>query len=70
MASHTGHSKMTEHKMTLRIPAKLHKAAKVKATQTDVTLSEVVRQLLGLWVSGEVTIPTDKQKQEEKTKQE
>ncbi len=48
----------TEHKMVVRIPRELHKAAKVKAIESDVTLSEAVRELLRLWVSGETELPT------------
>jgi len=46
-----------EHKMTVRIPRELHKAAKVKAVQSDVTLSEAVREFLRLWVAGEIELP-------------
>ena len=48
----------TDHKMAVRIPRELHKAAKVKAAQSDVTLSESVRELLRLWVAGKVELPT------------
>ena len=43
--------------MTIRIPKELHKAAKVKAVELDIKLSEVVRELLGLWVADQIELP-------------
>jgi len=54
-----------EHKMVVRISRELHKAVKVKAIQSDVTLSAAVRELLRLWVAGDVELPI----QEERPKQ-
>jgi len=47
----------TEHKMAVRIPKELHKAAKVKATESEIALSEVVRRFLAFWVAGEIELP-------------
>jgi predicted HicB family RNase H-like nuclease len=47
---------MTDHKMTIRIPKELHKAARMKALELDVTLSEAVREFLRLWVAGDVEL--------------
>lgn len=44
------------HQMNLRIPKSVHLAARVKALQAGIDLSEVVRRLLQKWVAGEVVI--------------
>lgn len=49
-----------EHKTTIRIPKELHKKARLKALESDVTFSEAVRELLALWVEGEIQLPEDK----------
>ena len=54
------------HQTAIRIPKELHKAAKMKAIESDVTLSEAIRELLRMWVAGEVELPT--KTQEEPTK--
>ena len=36
----------------------LHKAARIKAIETNTTLSDVVREFLRLWVAGELELPT------------
>jgi len=49
----------SEHKTTIRMPKELHKAARVKAIESDAeSLSEVVRELLKLWIAGEIDLPT------------
>ena len=47
---------MPEHKMTIRIEKDLHKAAKLKAVESEVTLSEVMREFLRLWVEDEIEL--------------
>jgi len=47
----------SEHKMTIRIPRELHKAAKIKAVESEIDLSKVIRELLSLWVVGQIKIP-------------
>lgn len=49
---------MNDHKMTVRIPREIHKAAKLKAIEADVTLSEAVRELMRLWADGQIELPT------------
>jgi predicted HicB family RNase H-like nuclease len=51
----------------IRIPKELHRAAKMKAIELDITLSEAMRKLLGMWVEGKVELPA---KEEEVTEQE
>jgi hypothetical protein len=50
---------MTEeyHKTTIRMPLDLHKAARIKAIETNTTVSDVVRECLRLWVAGELELP-------------
>ena len=55
----------TYHKTTMRIPQDLHKAARIKAIETNTTLSDVVREFLRLWVAGELELPAQEQDQEE-----
>ena len=47
---------MAEHKMTIRIDKELHKAAKLKAVESEITLSEIIRDFLRLWVDGELDL--------------
>jgi predicted HicB family RNase H-like nuclease len=47
---------MTENKIAIRIPKDQHKAAKLKALQEDVTLSDVIREFLNRWVAGEIEL--------------
>jgi hypothetical protein len=48
---------MQQHQMMVRIPEKLHRAARVKAVSDSVPLSEVVRVFLSGWVDGTITLP-------------
>ena len=48
---------MQERKLTVRLSAKLLKAAKLKSVTDDKALSEVVRDLLAGWVDGSITLP-------------
>ena len=51
---------MTEldYRTTIRIPKELHKAARLKALELDITFSEAIRELLGMWVQGKIELPT------------
>jgi len=51
--------KQQDRAMTIRLPAKLLKAAQHKCIEGDVSLSEVVRDFLAGWVDGTlcVTLP-------------
>ena len=56
---------MTEHKMTIRVPKELHKAARMKALESDVTLSEAIREFLRRWVKGEIELLTQEETPEQ-----
>ena len=43
-----------ETKTTLRLPQSLLREARVKAVRQGLSLSEVIRRLLRLWLSGQV----------------
>jgi len=55
--------KEQKHQMSLRISKAVHLAARVKALQEGIDLSEVVRRLLAMWVAGQVVL--DEPAQEE-----
>lgn len=44
-------------KITTDIPLSLHKAFQHKLIDEGLTVKEVVRQLIDLWVKGEITLP-------------
>lgn len=48
--------KEQRHQMSIRISKDVHRAARVKALQEGLDLSEAVRRLLALWVAGEVLL--------------
>ena len=54
-----------EHKTTVRMPRDLHKAARVKAIEDDVSLSEAIRRLVQGWVAGEIQLPAEEEEPEE-----
>jgi hypothetical protein len=41
---------------TLTIPLELKRRARIKAVKLDVSLSAVVRELLELWLTGDIRI--------------
>lgn len=45
-----------DHKTTIRLPRSEHTAARIKAVQANIALSEVIRRLLALWVAGKVVL--------------
>jgi hypothetical protein len=52
------------HRTTVSVPEGLFRRAKVKAATERVPLSEVLRRLLGRWVTGEVVLePKDRRPQ-------
>lgn len=53
------------HRTTLNIPNDLFRKAKVKAASEDLPLAEVVRNLLGRWVSGEVLLEAEERSRRE-----
>lgn len=50
------HMSIRPNRTTLIIPRELKHRARIKAVKLDVSLSAVVRQLLGQWVAGEIRI--------------
>jgi hypothetical protein len=59
---------MQERQMMIRLPNKLHKAARLKAVDLGLPLSEVVRDLLARWVDGSITLPQPTEAQPEESK--
>jgi hypothetical protein len=53
------------HRTTLNVPDNLFRKAKVKAAAEGVPLSEVVRDLLGRWVTGEVDLDGEERSRRE-----
>lgn len=45
-----------EHKLTVRISEAEYRPARVKAAQIGRPISEIVRELLRLWVTGQVRL--------------
>ena len=54
-----------EHKTTTRMPKQLHKAARIKAIECDISLSEAIRRFLVAWVTGETELPAKENEPEE-----
>ena len=50
-----------ERKLMVRMTEDLHKAVRVKAAELGRPVSEVVRQLLRLWLAGEVELPVQQE---------
>lgn len=46
-----------DKKIMVRVPEELHKAVRVKAAELGRPISEIVRQFLRAWVSGELLTP-------------
>ena len=44
-----------EKRITIRVPAELHLAVKIKAAQEDQPVSDVIRTLLEKWLQEEPT---------------
>ena len=58
--------KPTEHKTTVRMPRSLHKAARMRALEEDTTLSDVIRELVRLWLDNKIELlAEEKQPKEE-----
>jgi hypothetical protein len=53
------------HRTTLNFPESLFRKAKVKAAAEGIPLSEVVRHLLGRWVTGEVDLEGEERSRRE-----
>ena len=50
-----------EHKLTVRISEEEYRPVRVKAAELGRPVSEVVRQLLTGWVSGEIELPAQEE---------
>jgi len=50
-----------ERRITVKTTETLHKAVRVKAAELGRPVSEIVRELLAGWVSGEVKLPTQEE---------
>lgn len=46
-----------EKRITVKVPGDLHKLARIKATQEGVSLSDLVRAWLQLWLNGDLPSP-------------
>lgn len=45
------------HRTTINVPDSLFQRARIKALREDLAVSEVIRDLLARWVSGEIELP-------------
>jgi predicted DNA binding CopG/RHH family protein len=54
-----------KHKLTVRISEEEYRPVRVKAAELGLPVSRIVRELLAKWASGEIELPTQKEKQEE-----
>jgi plasmid stability protein len=52
-----------ERRITVRTTEEFHKAVRVKAAELGRPMSDIVRDLLTMWVAGEVELPPPKGKQ-------
>jgi hypothetical protein len=50
------------NRVTLTMPRKLVQTARAEAIKRGTTLSAVVRQLIKMWLTDEVELPTSKEK--------
>ena len=53
-----------ERKIMVRAPEELHKAVRLKAVEQNRYVSEIVRELLTMWVAGEIELPAKEAKEE------
>jgi len=53
------------HRVTINIPESMFQQAEIKALREDVTVSEVVCDLLGRWVAGEVELSAEERDDQE-----
>ena len=51
-----------ERRITVKATEELHKAVRVKAAELGRPVSEIVRELLAGWASGEIELPTQEEK--------
>jgi hypothetical protein len=53
------------HRITINIPDAVFEQARIKAFREDVTVSEVLRDLLARWVAGEIKLASEERSREE-----
>jgi hypothetical protein len=53
------------HRTTINMPDAVFQRARVKALREDVTVSEVLRDLLARWVTGEIKLASEERSREE-----
>ncbi len=47
------------HRTTINVPESIFRRARIKALREDVAVSEVIRDLLARWVSGEIDLASE-----------
>jgi len=53
------------HRTTINVPDAVFHRARIKALRENVTVSEVLRDLLARWVAGEISIGSEERSREE-----
>ena len=53
------------HRTTINIPDSIFQRARIKALREDVTLTEVLRDLLARWVAGEIELAAEEPTREQ-----
>jgi hypothetical protein len=53
------------HRTTINVPDAVFHRARIKALRENVTVSEVLRDLLARWVAGEISIDSEERSREE-----
>jgi len=53
------------HRTTINLPDDIVQRARVKALREDVTVSQVLRELLARWVAGEINLAAEERTREE-----
>lgn len=46
-----------ERRITVSVTEEFHRSVRIKAAERGVSISEVVRALLRLWLSGKIELP-------------
>ena len=52
------------HRITINVPESIFQRARIKALRENVTVSEVIRDLLARWVAGEVELASKERSRE------
>ena len=54
-----------EKRITVKVPASLHRAVKAKGALQDMTMSDVVRLFLEAWIAGKIELPAPESESED-----